>query len=97
MLLERSSQEERDRDSASVLMHELNHQFGAIDHYHDPEDRNDEDSPCRNKAYCSRCGDNKRPVSCIMNLTRMDISDDNVLCDACKQEILAHLEEHHKS
>lgn len=97
LLLERSIQEERDRDSASVLMHELNHQFGASDHYHDPEDPNDEDSPCRNKAYCSRCGDNKRPASCIMNLTRMDISDDNVLCDACKQEILAHLEEHHKS
>ena len=43
---------------------------------------------------CSDCGTNKRPETCIMNNSRISITEDTVLCDECKQEILAHLRSH---
>ena len=78
----------------SVLMHELCHQFGARDHYHEPTVEGD-NSTCRNKSICSECKINPRPASCIMNQTRMDISDDAVLCSECLNDILNHLISHH--
>ena len=86
----------RDRDSAGILMHELNHQYGAKDHYHELEDENDEES-CIFKSICSECGDNPRPASCIMNQSRTDISVDTIICSSCKNDILAHLNSHHKN
>ena len=84
----------RERNSKSVLMHELNHQYGASDHYHELADAEDESS-CKFKEICSDCGDNPRPKTCIMYRCRMDISLDEVLCSGCKDDIIAHLEGHH--
>ena len=75
-------------------MHELNHQYGAKDHYHELLDKNDPKS-CKHKDICSTCGENRRPESCIMNNSHTDIHRDDIICDACKNDILAHLYEHH--
>ena len=72
-------------------MHELAHQYGARDHYHDE----DTEGNCINHEICSKCGDNKRPKTCIMNIGRTDITQDTVLCDECKEDILQHLMEYH--
>ena len=85
----------RDQKSQAVLMHELNHQYGARDHYHELADPNDYNS-CKFKDICSECGDNKRPSSCIMNTTSVDINSDSVICQPCIEEILAHLSDHHQ-
>ena len=85
----------RDQNSQAVLMHELNHQYGARDHYHEPTDPNDEES-CKFKDICSKCGDNKRPASCIMNTTSISINSDSVICQPCIEEILTHLSDHHQ-
>ena len=94
IMIERSSLLQRDTNSKGVLMHELNHQFGAVDHYHELRDKNDPTS-CKFKDICSECGAKPRPSSCIMYQSRIDISNEDVICDACKQDILAHLLEHH--
>ena len=40
----------------AVFLHEMAHQFGAIDHYHNlPEDIEGDDL-CSNRPYCSTCG-----------------------------------------
>ena len=83
----------RDQKSQAVLMHELNHQYGARDHYHELADPNDYNS-CKFKDICSKCGDNKRPSSCIMNTTSVDINSDSVICQPCIEEILAYLSDH---
>ena len=44
---------------------------------------------------CSRCGDNPRPSSCIMYNSRIDITKDSVICEACKNDIAEHLNDHH--
>ncbi len=85
----------RDRNTTSVFMHEMNHQYGGDDHYHELADDEDENS-CKFKDICSECGDNPRPSSCIMARTGIDISAETVLCSACQQDILAHLNAHHK-
>jgi len=91
LLLKRLSESERYEKSTGVLMHELCHQFDARDHYHNL----DEDEKCTNADICSTCNPNGRPKSCLMNNSGSDITLDTVLCDACKQEILAHLRSHH--
>ena len=80
--------------STSILMHELNHQYGAQDHYHELNDKNDPTS-CEHKSICSDCGDNPRPHTCIMNDSRIDISNTDVICSACQNDILTHLNDHH--
>jgi len=96
IMIERSSTSVRDRDSKSVLMHELNHQYGARDHYHELADSSDPTS-CKFKDICSECGTNPRPSSCIMNLGRVDISNSDVICSDCQTDILSHLAGHHGS
>ena len=86
---------DRDQKSQAVLMHELNHQYGARDHYHELADPNDYKS-CKFKDICSECGVNKRPASCIMNTTSININSDSVICQPCIEEILAHLSDHHQ-
>ena len=83
-----------DRNLQGVLMHELCHQFGARDHYHEPTVPGEDDT-CRNKSICSECEINPRDESCIMNQSRRDISDDAVLCSECLNDILNHLISHH--
>lgn len=84
----------RDSVSKGVLMHELAHQFGARDHYHETTVDGD-DSTCKHKDICSWCGDNPRPESCIMNNSRVGINNQNVICSECMQDILNHLNSHH--
>lgn len=78
-----------------VLIHELAHQFGAPDHYHEEDDGN-----CLHGDICS--GDHnkspkKRPAYCIMNdswaddITTRDVNQ--IFCDGCKEDILAYLNE----
>lgn len=90
-MLELCSSSNREYNSKSVLMHELNHQYGAPDHYHEILD----DGSCRGGIYCSTCGSSARPSTCIMCACRMDITDDNVICDGCRDQMIAHLEDHH--
>ena len=82
----------RDMESKSILLHELNHQYGAPDHYHDVDPITRE---CRNKDICSFCNPNTRPTTCIMNDSSQDINSDTIICDYCKADILAHLALHH--
>ena len=95
---------DRTRDSQGVLMHELNHQYGAPDHYHVSikNDKNVEIGCTREKnrdgnGLCSdeECNDKykttNRPRTCIMNNSRQDIASSTILCSACKKEIEAHL------
>lgn len=86
----------RKRNSQGVLMHELNHQYGAKDHYHELADKNDPNS-CKFKERCSECGDDPRPSSCIMYQSRIDITNDDVICAECQSDILTHLENHHSN
>ncbi|MBQ3214730.1 MAG: DNRLRE domain-containing protein [Oscillospiraceae bacterium] len=91
LILERvENTNNRYQDSTGALMHELCHQFGAQDHYHELG----EDNTCKHAEICSDCGTNPRPATCIMQQFRIDITEDTVLCDECKQEILAHLQSH---
>ena len=77
--------------SQGVLLHELNHQYGAKDHYHE------EISPgvCKFADACSTCGTNPRPASCIMNNSRQDVNSPQIICNECIQDIIAHLDDHH--
>ena len=88
IMIERSDSDNRSRNAKGVLMHELNHQYGAVDHYHELADKNDPNS-CKFKSICSECGTNPRPSTCIMYQSRIDISDSNVICTSCKNDILS--------
>ncbi len=79
---------------SAVLLHEINHQYDAVDHYHELADINDSTS-CKFKEICSDCGEKPRPSSCIMNSTSIDITSSSAICNLCKSEILIHLENHH--
>lgn len=94
IMIKRSSSTSRTLNTKGVLMHELNHQYGAKDHYHELTDQSDSNS-CKFKSICSKCGDNPRPKSCIMNETSTDISNPDVICSACQSDILTHLNSHH--
>ena len=96
IMIERSGSSNRNRNSKGVLMHELNHQYGAKDHYHELADKNDPNS-CKFKSICSDCGDNPRPSTCIMYQSRIDISNSNVICSACRNDMLSHLNDHHSN
>ena len=94
IMIERCSTTNRVINSQGVLMHELNHQYGADDHYHELADSSDPSS-CKFKEICSECGTNKRPKSCIMYQSRIDISASTVICDGCYADIGKHLNGHH--
>jgi len=90
------------------LMHELNHQFEANDHYHEAPSGM---SSCMRIAkiggsgFCSNALCNKnngtinRPDTCIMNNSRQDISSSNIICgtlnSGCKGNIMSHLRSSH--
>ena len=84
-----------ERAVKGTLMHELNHQYGAKDHYHEIIDEDTPNERCRGGDRCSDCGSNARPNTCIMNKSDIDITISTIICMACKSEIFAHLDEHH--
>ena len=89
---ETASATARKSKSQTVLMHELNHQYGVPDHYHEE----DTDGSCRGGEFCAICGDNPRPSSCIMNDTSgSNLSVSGFLCDGCQTDLYAHLNSHH--
>ena len=82
----------RDQYSISVLMHELNHQYGASDHYHEE----DAYGNCLRPDICSQCnGAHARPATCIMNDSSIDINAYTVICSDCWNEIITHLNANH--
>ena len=91
LVLNLTSATNRVRDSRGVLMHELNHQYGAPDHYHET----DANGVCKFASICSDCGTNPRPKSCIMYEHNTDISANNIICNGCKSTIISHLDNHH--
>lgn len=76
-------------------MHELNHQYGAPDHYHELIDVGTVNERCRGGELCSDCGSNPRPDTCIMYQSLRDINVATIICSECKTDIYTHLEEHH--
>ena len=94
-MLELSSSSVRDRDAMGILMHELNHQYGAPDHYHEILDEGTPNERCRGGEFCYECGSNPRPTTCIMNKSRIDITDSTVICAGCKADMYTHLDNHH--
>ena len=90
--VEREAPEERYVNSTSVLMHELNHQYGVGDHYHEIM----ANGTCRSGARCSVCGINPRPSTCIMNKGRLNINLTTAMCSGCKEDLITHFENHHK-
>ncbi len=106
-ILERSKADNRYTDSTGILMHELNHQYGAPDHYHEIVSSSLPSSCKRSKSnggsgYCSKSecniknGTINRPSTCIMNESRQDISKSTIICQGCKSDMITHLENHHK-
>jgi len=94
-MLNLSSLSNRDQHSKGILMHELNHQYGAPDHYHEILDPGTPNERCRGGELCSYCGNNPRPDTCIMYRSRQDISVETIICIGCKADMLTHLEGHH--
>lgn len=80
----------------SVYVHEISHQLGAPDHYHELYEGTE---ICKNEQYCSVCGGaNARSSSCIMYTTSFDILSanyDSVYCEGCYNDIISHLSNHH--
>ena len=91
LMLERFDSDVRDMHSLGILMHEMCHQLGARDHYHEPKDPDDQNSVCKHGDICSECGENRRPASCIMNESRIDITQSTVLCEECIADIIRYL------
>lgn len=77
-----------------TLIHEMAHQFGARDHYHEPT-VNGDDETCKFKDICSKCGINPRDKQCVMYTTSIGIDDPIIICDDCKAEILQYLQDHY--
>ena len=94
-MIELSSSSVRDRDSKGILMHELNHQYGARDHYHEILDEGTANERCRGGEFCTVCGSSPRPQTCIMNRSRIDINNSTVICTECRSDMNTHLEDHH--
>ena len=94
ILIKRSAGSERMLYTQGVVMHELNHQYGAPDHYHEL----DANGNCKFADICSKClGPNARPASCIMNDSTLDINNSDIICSGCQADILSHLQGHHAS
>lgn len=89
--------ERQDDRTKGVLAHEMAHQYGASDHYHEVDPVTNE---CKNQECCSVCcqdEDARRPRTCVMfsgGEYLIDWSD--LTCSACTEEIMTHLESHHQ-
>jgi hypothetical protein len=88
---------ERNTDNAvtGVLIHELAHQYGAPDHYHEFVN-----GICVGGNYCAHilCSDvanSPRPTWCIMNIGRpaniAQIPASSVFCTGCTDDMIRHL------
>ena len=87
----------RDWISKGALVHELGHQYDLPDHYH--EMRN---GRCISGIYCDEGAEceggnatSPRSPSCIMSSGSNNINNAEMLCPGCKNDIIAHLSDHH--
>ncbi|MGN1154918.1 MAG: RICIN domain-containing protein, partial [Agathobacter sp.] len=95
---------DRDYRSCRGLLHELNHQFRAPDHYHTTEnDIIDADGnvieigKCKHfKNGCSICGDFQRTANCVMGPSNASGRVWSNICEDCKNDIENHLTHHHE-
>ncbi len=87
--------ETRERDTCALLMHELNHQYGVGDHYHEIYTV-DGKPRCKSGDRCSECGKYKRDERCIMNRIGQNVSLSTIMCSDSKADMKTHLEGHHK-
>ena len=90
-----------------TLIHEIAHQYAAPDHYCETVNGNcHSNGKCDNTGHPSEV--ERRPDWCIMDNDGSDDEDtstpwtdittrnsNEIFCELCKAEILAHLEEHH--
>ena len=83
--------------SKGMLVHELGHQYDLPDHYHEIRD-----GRCVSGIYCylgSACnGGNAtspRSKTCIMYSGSENITNAEMLCPGFKNDIIAHLSDHH--
>ena len=75
-------------------MHELNHQLGAEDHYH--EIINENTNRCGGGDICSVCGKYPRPATCVMYSSNTDINRPDILCLGCQRDIRKNLKSTHQ-
>ena len=90
------------KDVFSTLVHEISHDIGAIDHYHEILEDEQGNKYCRGGANCYRCNEETgRPMWCIMDQGTItdpaNVDTDNLYCSACLEEIFEHLSSHHKN
>ncbi len=82
-------------DQLRMLIHEISHQIGAVDHYHEIRS----DGTCIGGDSCDDCGRRPRPEDCIMdhdNLGNLKTRESHTIwCQGCRQDIEAHLNLHH--
>lgn len=83
---------QRTEEYQNRLMHELSHQLGTPDHYHDPDGK----GGCNNLPYCSDCGEQgARSPNCIL-YSGVNSSDPNdMFCVGCATDIRNHIQNHH--
>lgn len=95
-LLGIAGETDRDRRSCRGLLHELCHQYGAPDHYHESADE-DADGHCSHYPICSDCGDATviRPGKCVMGI-ESESGGELLICNGCYEEIIKHLMGHHE-
>ena len=78
-----------------TLIHELGHQLGAPDHYHD-ENFISEEGKCRNAEKCSECGSIPRSKFCILGEDeRPYFCKKYQNRNGCTEDINEHLNSHH--
>lgn len=82
---------ERDFRTKSCLMHEICHQYGAPDHYHSIG----ANGYCVNREHCTICSPAPRPATCIMGPGRKEITNIDILCEGCLEDMITHLNNHH--
>ena len=85
-----ASTEDREKRSLKGLMHELCHQYGADDHYHEIVN-----GTCVGKEVCFVCNETEQTY-CLMESDCKGIYEKNVLCSKCKVDILKHLIEYYE-
>lgn len=86
-----------ENDHYNTLAHELAHEIGAHDHYHE-SGYDDMGNPisCTNEK-CYQCSNYNTSYDCQMTRDCLDglSSDENVFCEVCRTDIANHLADHH--
>lgn len=84
------------KNACITLLHELAHEIGAPDHYHEMYLGSDGLYHCRGGNYCLRCNPSTgRPADCLMGDNPPSdlgaISYDDIFCSDCINDIINYL------